>query len=256
MSRARQSGRMPDSLFYIGRVQYSEYIAAVETNGAALADAFGAGPLDAAVPTCPGWQVRDLAAHLWDFTGFWTHVVCEGTGRPKTPFAPRPDTPEALARGYRDLVGHLRDELAAATADTVTWSWSPHEQHAGWVARRTANELAVHRVDAELARGSHQPLDAAHAADIIDEIFTSIVPSGTGNGETLHAHGTDRPDEWMITIGRDGVHMEHAHGKGDLALRGAVSDLALTLYGRPPVGSIERFGDDSVLDVWRTAFTF
>jgi hypothetical protein len=46
------------------------------------------------------------------------------------------------------------------------------------------------------------------------------------------------------------------HRKGDLALRGAVSDLALVLYGRPPLGPVERFGDERVLELWNATFTF
>jgi uncharacterized protein (TIGR03083 family) len=234
-------------------VDYAEHIAAIEDHGARLAASFAAGPMDSRVPTCPEWHLRDLAGHVWDFTGFWTHVLCEATGRPKTPFGSMPDAP---GDGYRELVGHLAEELRAATADTPTWGWVPSEQRAGYAARRCANELAVHGVDAALARGGYEPIAASQAADIIDETFTfAEAREAKGSGETMHLHGSEG-DEWMITIAADGMHVEHAHGKGDLALRGAASDLAMTLYGRPVVGPIERFGDESVLDVWRTAFRF
>ena len=67
----------------------------------------------------------------------------------------------------------------------------------------------------------------------------------------------DRPDagdEWLVILGPDGVTVSRRHAKGDLALRGAVGDLELVLYGRPPVASVERFGDESVLGAWYEAF--
>jgi hypothetical protein len=35
-----------------------------------------------------------------------------------------------------------------------------------------------------------------------------------------------------------------------------VSDLELLLYGRPTLGPVERFGDDTVLDGWYRTFHF
>ena len=75
-------------------------------------------------------------------------------------------------------------------------------------------------------------------------------------GETLHLHGTDRDDEWLLTLDPDGLRVERRHAKADLALRGAVSDLELLLYQRPTLGEVERLGDERVLDAWQRVFTF
>jgi hypothetical protein len=77
-----------------------------------------------------------------------------------------------------------------------------------------------------------------------------------GDGQTLHLHGTDRDDEWLLTLAPSGLEVERAHGKADLALRGAVSDLELLLYHRPPVGTVEHLGDDAALAAWHRAFAF
>jgi len=245
-------------------VDYGAHIDAVERDTAALAEALR-GPLDARVPTCPDWTLADLADHVGGFSAFWTHVVCEGAGRPKTPF---PDRPSGAAAGdwYAELAGHLLAELRASRPDTPVWTWAPDDQSAGFVARRAAHELAVHRFDAQLAGGKADPIDAALAADGIEEIFTMIavaeaVPArrdrvGRGEGQTLHLHGTDRSDEWLLTLSPDGVEVDRRHGKGDLALRGAVSDLELVLYRRPPLGEVERFGDGDALEAWYRVFTF
>lgn len=238
-------------------MDYDEHVAAVERESDALATALGAGAADAAVPTCPDWTVDDLARHVGEFSGFWSHILCDGTGRPKTPF---PDPPaEGLADWCREALGHLATELRATPADTEIWTWSDTDSSARFAARRCAHELAVHRVDAELARGAHGPIDGALAIDGIEEIFVMMGArerSGEAGGETLHLHGTDRDAEWLITLDADGFDVRREHAKGDLALRGAVSDLELTLYQRPPLGELDRFGDESVLDAWYREFTF
>src|SRR5262249_19561704 len=162
------------------------------------------------------------------------------------------------------LVGELR----ATEPATAVWTWHPTDHSAAFVARRAAHELAVHRVDAQLAaRGAAGPVDAALAADGIDEAFvlqahapgraaTEAVP-GDRAGQTLHLHGTDHaPAEWLVTFAPEGVTVERSHAKGDLALRGAVSDLEMVLYQRPPTGTVERFGDPAVLDLFHREFTF
>ena len=50
--------------------------------------------------------------------------------------------------------------------------------------------------------------------------------------------------------------MTREHAKGDLALKGAVSDLEMVLYQRPTVGEVQRFGDDAVLPAFHHVFTF
>ncbi|MBA3302609.1 MAG: maleylpyruvate isomerase family mycothiol-dependent enzyme [Actinomycetota bacterium] len=233
-------------------------VAAVERESTALAAALRAGPLDARVPTCPDWTVADLAVHVGEFSGFWAHVLCEGTARPKTP-APQPPVGEALAEWYEELAGDLVTLLQETPPETEVWTWVEDDQTAGFVARRCAHELAVHRVDAESARGAPGPIDGALAADGIEEVLMMAMktPRGSpGQGETLHLHGTDRGDEWLIGLEPGGLEVTHEHAKGDLALRGAVSDLELVLYQRPPLAEVERLGDATVLDAWYRLFTF
>lgn len=240
---------------------------AVEAELAALVVAVAAGPPDAQVPTCPEFSLDALAAHVGQFCGFWSHVLCEATGRPKPAYAEevgpggRVVWLEALARA-------LVRELRATPPDTTVWTWHPSDHSARFVARRCSHELAVHRVDAQLAGGHPaDPVPAALAADGIDEVFVLMAHSpgrtatrattGARRGQTLHLHGTDHePAEWLATFAPEGVRVERTHAKGDLALRGAVSDLEMLLYQRPTQGPIERFGDSGVLDLFHAEFTF
>ena len=51
----------------------------------------------------------------------------------------------------------------------------------------------------------------------------------------------------------DGVVVERAHAKGDVAVRGPASDLLLVAWHRKPVTSVDTFGDvdraEAVLDL-------
>lgn len=247
-------------------LSYDEHVAAARREIDSLLAALRAGPVDAPVPTCPEWTVYDLAKHAGEFMGFWTHVLCEGTGSAKTPFPDAPDIDDgadAMGVWVEDLGRHLIATLEATAPTTEVWTWVDDNKTASFTARRVAHELAIHRVDAQSARGAIEPIDAALAADGIEEIFHmsaqhNRAPDAASGGETIHLHGTDegRHDEWLITLGADGLGVLREHAKGDLAVRAGVSDLELLLYGRPTLGPVERFGDDTVLDGWYRTFHF
>ena len=246
-------------------MEHLDRIEAVAHELEALDEAVAAGAIDAPVPTCSGWTVADLAAHVGEFCGFWAHVLCEGAGRPKTPYPDRPEG-DALVAWLATLGESLLGELRAVPPETEVWTWFDDDHTAGFVSRRSLHELALHRYDAQTARGAPRAIDPAVAADGIDEVLGALITlrerTGQARGQTMHLHGTDgaeradHADEWLVTLHPDRIEVVRAHAKGDLALRGAVSDLELLLYGRPTLGDVQRFGDPSVLDQWYSEFTF
>lgn len=244
--------------------------AAHELDG--LLAALAAGPLTAPVPTCPDWNARDLATHVGWFCLRWRDHL-RGGGyedrlRPEDVTVPEGDT--ATLDWVRAMANEMLTELRALPADAEVWAWIPENQTAGFVARRCAHELAIHRYDAQSARGSCGPIAPDVAADGIDEVLDTLwrarYPKGVAAGQTVHLHGTDDPAvlaeldiggvEWLVRLEPDAPVVTREHAKGDLALRAPVSDLELLLYGRPPLGEVQRFGDESVLDVWRSVFRF
>ncbi|HEV3353338.1 MAG TPA: maleylpyruvate isomerase family mycothiol-dependent enzyme [Acidimicrobiales bacterium] len=237
-------------------MDYATHIEAVERETSAFTRALMRAEADAQVPTCPDWTVRDLAKHVGGVLGFWSHVLADGTGRPKPQFDDEPGPAAGL--WVVQVAGLLINELKAANADTEVYTWNPNDHSAGFVARRMAHETAVHRFDAQTAIGKPQAIDSALAADGIEEIFVMVdawPKSGRGDGQTLHLHSAEG-NEWLVAMNPDGLDVRREHAKGDLALRGAVSDLELLLYDRPPIGEVERLGDESVLDAWYRVFKF
>jgi uncharacterized protein (TIGR03083 family) len=246
-------------------MEYVDYTRAVERECEGFVVALTEGTMDTLVPTCEGWKVADLADHIGNFCGFWTHVLCEGTGRPKTPFeeAPRGDE---LVPWVAGLAGYLIDELEATPASTEVWTWFPADHTAGFVARRCANELAVHRTDMQAARGNHTPIAADLAVDGVDEVFDALLSvreqKGAGTGRTLSLVSTDTPTAWRITLGSDGIGIERPPPESpelatsNLVVTGTASDLELTLYHRPTLSPVDMQGDYTVLDEWHRDFTF
>jgi uncharacterized protein (TIGR03083 family) len=223
------------------------------------------GELDDVVPTCEGWEVRNLAVHVGEFCEFWSHVLCEGSGRPKPSFHDAP-ADDQLVPWVADACGALITEFEATPASTRAWTWFELDQTAGWVARRSAHELSVHRYDAQSARGICTPISTELAADGIDEVFDALITnrdhSGRGSGRILSLRSSDVGAEWVITLAPSRIEVERRTQDdspfegSDLVVSGTASDLELTLYHRPTLSPVDVHGDYTVLEEWHREFTF
>jgi uncharacterized protein (TIGR03083 family) len=242
-------------------MDHNERVAGVARELAALNAAVAGGPVDAPVPTCPDWTVVDLAQHVGGFCGFWAHVLCDGNGCPKATFTD-PPSDAGVVPWLAEMGAELLTQLEATPGDTPVWTWFEPDQSAGFVARRAVNELAIHRYDAQSARGTCTPIEPALAIDGIDETFDALVTrrarTGEATGQTIHLHGTDDgvEAEWLVTLLPDRIDVARTHAKGDLAIRGAVSDLELHLFQRPALGVLQQFGDTTLIDAWYREFNF
>ena len=246
-------------------MHYDEWVAAVAEESARFAAAAEAAGLDAPVPSCPEWDVGDLLAHL-GVVQHWVTGIVEAA-----PTDPQPrrggDIParEGLLAWVRTGSAALVESLRATPPGTPMWTMRPGGTVDFW-ARRQANEIAVHRLDAQLAAaavgaGSVEPIAPALAADAIDELLHVMVilphlgewgrgEPLVGAGESIHVHCTDVEGEWLVRFGADGLEVENVHAKGDVAARGTASDLLAFLIGRGGTASLEVFGNAGLLDSW------
>ncbi len=118
-----------------------------------------------------------------------------------------------------------------------------------------AQETAVHRWDAQNALGVPDSIEPELACDGIDEMLDVMLPFARrwaesargGRGETYHFHRTDGPGEWLVRFQGEGATVTREHAKGDVAVRGAASDLLLFLWGRLPGEQLEVLGDSSLI---------
>lgn len=238
-------------------MEYGEHVATVERETRVMVAALRDAPREARVPTCPDFALSDLAAHVGEFTALWTHVLCEAAGAEKTPYAPLDDERD-MGAWYQPLADHLIHRLHATGGAAPCWMWIPDQPTVGCVARRCANELSIHRFDAQSASATATPLDAAAALDAIDEIFVMLPVWDNppeGSGKTLGVCAIEGAQR-TITLGPEGPRVHVEPRDADLSLTGTASDLALLLFDRPTIGTVQRDGDPSVMDAWYREFRF
>jgi len=238
---------------------FAEYLAAIRREGDRFAAAVAAGDLDATVPTCPEWTLRELAHHLGR-THIWAAVHVEqardtplSKDEEQVVWGAMPSDAEVVAwyRGTRD---RLVAALEAAPPDLACWTFLPNSPppRAFW-ARRQAHELTIHRVDAQYVAGPVEPVSVEFALDGIDELLVGFY------GRPRSRLRSDPPctlsvrvDEasWLVHIGLEGARAEHSEAPGDCTVRGGASEVYYALWNRRPLAALHVDGDPAVLDVW------
>jgi uncharacterized protein (TIGR03083 family) len=219
------------------------------------------GDLSVPVPTCPGWNLDDLLAHLGRVHR-WT-ALCLQTppdgDRPR--FNSPPPEGETLGTWVRDGLDVLIDAFDSPDLDRPTWTFVGHGTVAWWLRRQTL-ETAMHRLDAQLAVGvDPDPIDQTVAAIGIDEwceIETARWFRPTDEVVmSVHLHATDEPGpaapadlpgEWFLEADATELRWSHGHHKGDIAVRAGRAELWLVIWRRLPSSAVEVLGDPARLD--------
>lgn len=220
--------------------------------------------LDTPVPSCPDWTVAELAHHLGGVHR-WAQLLVETHAQSpqrRPPLEVDISDRQALSAWFAEGSSALLATLEAAQPEAPMWAWGKDQRVAFWI-RRQLHETMMHRVDLELAVGAVVDIDPLVASDNIDELlellpyavqFQPNAANLRGVG-SLHLHATDpgleANGEWLIRYTEDGFEWAHQHGKGDVVLRGPLTELALVLNRRHELpGRTEVLGDAAVLEHW------
>ena len=220
------------------------FLATLDSDAAALRAA-AARDLAAAVPTCPGWTVRDAVEHVAEVYEHKVAAIEAGGPRPH-PWPP-PEQPgrDPLER-FDTAFARLRQALHDTDPAAPSWTWWPPDQTAGFWVRRMAQETAVHRVDVESASGPPAPVDADLAVDGVDEVLllmlagdwtTDAQPALTGR-VAVSAGGRT----WHVAMTADEVTVADT-GEAEATVSGEPSAVLLWLWGRAPDGAVAISGD-------------
>jgi uncharacterized protein (TIGR03083 family) len=238
-----------------GSVNAETYLHHLRLDTARIGRILSSAPLDAPVPSCPGWDLATLAGHLGSVERWAAEAVSTGAAPASRPA--RPDTHAELVDWVAESAVMLLDALGAADPAAPTWHPFPGEQVNRIWFRRQAHEHAVHRWDVEQAAGHPSPLDPVLSSDGIDEYLDLGLgrlrrrddigfPAGS-----LHLHCTDVDGEWLVWADADGeLQLRREHAKGDAAVRGPAEAILLALWGRSGADGVEVIGDASVADAW------
>lgn len=222
--------------------------------------------LDADIPTCPGWTLAKLAAHVgrghrWAATMIRDRAT-EVLDPRRVADGKAPADPGELAGWLAAGAQAVLDAVEQTGPDVPIWTFTGPKPAAWWIRRRLHEETA-HRADALLALGRPLDLDALLGADGLSEwldLLTAPRPKNPGpflpEGSTLHLHATDgelgAAGEWTIQQAGEVIAWEHGHAKGTVAVRGPAVSLFLLLLGRVPADApqLTVFGPAGLLTDW------
>ncbi|MEV6396766.1 maleylpyruvate isomerase family mycothiol-dependent enzyme [Streptomyces sp. NPDC051907] len=239
-------------------MQTAELIKCLVREGQSLAGAAAEAGPDAAVPTCPGWTVRNLLRHTGMVHRWATAFVAEG----HTAYHPDGGEPdldgEELLEWFREGHGLLVAALSEAPADVECWTFMPAPSPLAFWARRQAHETAVHRADAESALdGKPGPLAAGFAVDGLDELLCLFHarPKSRMRTQTprvLRVRALDTDDVWTLRLSTEPVQTERTdEGPADCEVSGTAEQLYLTLWNRLPLTAVSVAGDADLARLWR-----
>jgi uncharacterized protein (TIGR03083 family) len=243
-----------------------EHVEALRREGSLLAEAASPVELDAPIPHCPNWTVRDLLRHIGGVHRWAAAYVGGARRRPMDDdeadriIAP-PDDDGTLGGWFREGHANLVKTLEAAPADLDCWSFLPAPSPLAFWARRQAHETAIHRADAQGAGGAVTPVTPfapALATDGVDELLLGFASRRNGRlradpPRTLGLHATDTSADWLVRVEPDRIRVSHEPGDADWSVAGPASDLYQLLWNRRGTEGLQVEGDPGLLDLWRTS---
>jgi uncharacterized protein (TIGR03083 family) len=250
-------------------VEIAEHIDALRRQGTLLAGAAERAGLDAPVPPCRPWLVKDLLRH----TGYVHRWAARHITERPAAILDGPPEPEILAGGPADpellswfRAGHAALVQALETADPgldcATFMSAPSPL-AFW-ARRQAHETAIHRADAESAAGAVPEYPPRFAADGIDELVMGFgrrrryQPSAAGDDGLLRVVAADTGDAWLIDARQGRMQPRRGDGETPAAtctVTGPASALYLYLWNRADAAQapVTVTGNPGLLKSWQSS---
>jgi len=237
---------------------YPTYLDHLQRDAALLADA-GALGLDADVPGCPGWKMRDLVVHIARVQIQKADIVEQGLVEswPATPVLPDGIDP---LDWYRAGAARVVEVLSQADPAAPAKTWA-EEQTVGFWIRRLALETVIHRIDAEQAHGYESPVDRDLAIDGIAELFDVMITGYPDWATFTPDDGVIRVDagdqSWTVRFGRmvgrkrdrdydrQIVVFEESAEPGAV-VSGAPDRVLLWMWGRAPQSEVVISGDPAL----------
>ena len=252
-------------------MEIAEHIDALRSQGDLLADAATRSGLDASIPLCPPWQVKDLLRHI-GYIHRWAarHITeCPDTvldGPPEEDILRGGAADPDLLAWFR--VGHaaLVETLRTADPGLVCATFMDAPSSLAFWARRQAHETAIHRADADSASGILPGYEPEFAADGIDELIMGFGqrrkyrPSADGSG-SMRIRAADTGHTWLVgsEAGRIQARREQAGadsiGRAASTVTGPASGLYLFLWNRCEAAraGVTLAGDTGFFELWQSS---
>lgn len=243
-------------------LSFEDHVGVLAEVGDALREAAARAGLDAPVPTCPGWTVRDLVTHQ-GAVHRWASANLQGVrgSRPsdfENAAAAAPDLLDWYAAGFDELLRTLRSTPEDVEALVFLNDAPPPLRF--W-ARRQAHETAIHCADALAAVHGAAPSAAelkfgtAFAVDGIDELLHGSITRGNGKLNASEPFAiVVAPDDdaasWTVRVEeRSLTTVDGSAADAAAVLSGDAAQLYLGLWNRGDEMTVS--GRPGILDLWR-----
>jgi len=212
--------------------------------------------LDAAVPPCPGWDVREVMSHTGSVYSHKVACMRKGARPEDDDWMHGPDDGDDMVAWFRTRLEELVTELEERGPDAPSYTWYDPQQTVGFWFRRMAQETVVHRVDVESAFDAVTHVDDELAVDGIDEVLDwflayqaeDVGPDGPGRGTVAVRTGDHI---WRLELLPDDVTLSRDPGPCEAVATGEPSELLLWLWGRRPDSAVTLEGDAELLTALR-----
>lgn len=214
--------------------------------------------LDPAVPTCPGWTVRDAVEHT---AVVYAHksAVLDGSIATMTEWPPPELDRSNPLELFDEQLHRLVEELRRRDPQATVWTWFEADQTVAFWVRRMMHETVIHRADVESAFGPLSSVPPEVAVDGIDELVERFLcywdeeyAAAPGHGERV-VISTDGV-AWTVTLRPDGARFERGSSDdADARISGEPSDLLLALWNRLPYDAVTASGDPAAVAALRAA---
>jgi uncharacterized protein (TIGR03083 family) len=198
--------------------------------------------LEAPVPGCEGWVVRDVIGHVGQLLRWSQQLVA--TRRLEMTHWEAPDNaPPADGALLGWLIEACEQAVAtfrAADLSEPVWSWAG--DHRGWFwPRRMLFEVAGQATDLQRALGQEPSLDRDLVIEGIDEHLSNLPwtvlvhpqsPGPRGDMSTIALQATDGP-RWRVLLLPGGMAWDRSDAPTDVTVTGPLLHLYLHALGRP-----------------------
>jgi uncharacterized protein (TIGR03083 family) len=252
-------------------VEIAEHIDALRRQGDLLAAAAARSGLDAPIPPCPSWQVKDLLRH----TGYIHRWAARHITECPDTVLDGPEEADILRGGAADpdllawfRAGHaaLVETLTTADPGLVCATLMDAPSSLAFWARRQAHETAIHRADAESASGTRPDYEPDFAADGIDELIMGFgqrrkYRPSAGHDGSMQVRAADTGHAWRVGTEDGRIQARREPGDQDPArsvactVTGPASGLYLFLWNRSDAAQagVTISGDPGFLESWQSS---
>ena len=241
---------------------FDQYLTAIRSAAERLHDHADHAGLEAAVPSCPGWNVAALLAHQ-GMVHRWAAANVRGDSDHRT------EESEAAAAAAPDLLAWFDEGARALTKTLIS---APDDLEAMvflrnappprlfW-ARRQAHETTIHAVDAhaaalrQLPRPAETLINGELAADGIDELLRGFLPRRTSTLRSevpyvIEIHAVDADQRWQVAVSEQPpLSVRGTTWDTDAVISGSALELYLGLWNRTAELKVD--GPSDVVEQWR-----